>query len=569
MSMRPMPWPEVPEQTALVARRAFPKGSLAIRLRDELGPVFQDADFIGAFGVRGRPGIAPSLLMLVTVLQFVERLTDRQAVAAVAGRIDWKYALGLELDNPGFDDSVLAEFRARLVGNDLARLAFDRLLERCQELGLVRAGGKQRTDSTHVIAAVRDLNTMELAGEAVRALAEALATVAPGFLAETVDLQAWTKRYGPPVSAWRQPRTAAERDALTVQYGRDGHTLLGAIYAQRGELAWLRELPQAAILCTVLRQTFVMQTDTRGRQVMRRRTDSDGVPPAQQRLASPYDTDARWATKGEELFWLGYKLHLTETCDDPSDETERAEQQAPNLITNVHTTDATVPDNTATVPIHRALAARGLAPARHYLDSGYPSVPNMLAARREHGTTMITPLLGDSSRQTKTGNGYSRDDFVIDYDTRTATCPQGQTSAHRNPQVRDGVEKIYIAFPKRACWTCDAQPACTGSKVRQRRITVYPRELHEIQQAARSAQSSNNWRADYQRRAGIEGTMNQAANTIGLRKARYRGLKKVELEHYLGATAINITRLDAYFTHHPLDRTHNSQLIRLHAATTN
>ena len=103
----------------------------------------------GTFGVRGRPGIAPSLLMLVTVLQFVERLTDRQAVQAVAGRIDWKYALSLELDDPGFDNSVLAEFRARLVGNDLARLAFDRLLERCRELGLVKAGGKQRTDSTH------------------------------------------------------------------------------------------------------------------------------------------------------------------------------------------------------------------------------------------------------------------------------------------------------------------------------------------------------------------------------------------------------------------------------------
>ena len=182
---------------------------------------------------------------------------------------------------------------------------------------------------------------------------------------------------------------------------------------------------------------------------------------------------------------------------------------------------------------------------------------------------MITPLLGDSSRQTKTSNGYSSDDFIIDFDARTATCPQGQTSAHWNPQVQGGVEKIHIAFPQRACWTCDAHPPCTTSKVRQRRITVYPREIHELQQAARAAQGSKSWRADYQRRAGVEGTMNQAANIVGLRKARYRGRKKVELEHYLGATAINITRLDAYFTHHALDRTHSSQLIRLHAATTN
>ncbi len=134
-----------------------------------------------------------------------------------------------------------------------------------------------------------------------------LGTLTPGFLAETVDLQQWTTRYGPPVSAWRQPRTATERDALTLQYGRDGQMLLGAIYAQRRELAWLRELPQAAILCTVLRQTFVIQTDTRGWEVMRRRdADKDAVPPAQRRLASPYDTDAQWAAKSEELFWLGY-----------------------------------------------------------------------------------------------------------------------------------------------------------------------------------------------------------------------------------------------------------------------
>jgi transposase len=570
MSMRPMPWPEVPEQTAAVARAAFPKGSLAIRLRNDLGPIFQDTDFIGMFGVRGKPGIAPSLLMLVTVLQFVEQLTDRQAVASVAGRIDWKYALGLELDDPGFDNSVLAEFRARLVRNDLARLSFDRLLERCRELGLVKAGGKQRTDSTHVIAAVRDLNGMELAGETVRALVEALATVAPEFLAETVEIEEWARRYGPPVSAWRQPRTAAERDALTEQYGRDGRMLLGAIYGQHGEFAWLRELPQAAILCTVLRQTFLVETRGNGREVMRRReAKKDGVPPAHTRLASPYDTDARWAAKGTDLFWLGYKLHLTETCQDPAEDAANTERQAPNLITNVHTTDATVPDNAATVPIHQDLADRDLAPARHYLDSGYPSVPNMLAARREHGITMITPLLGDSSRQTKTGNGYSRDKFTIDYDTRSATCPQGQKSATWNHGVHDGIEKIYITFPQRACWTCDAQPECTTSKTRQRGLTVYPRELHEIQQAARTAQGTNTWRTDYRRRAGIEGTMNQAANTVGLRKARYRGLKKVELEHYMAATAINLIRLDAYLTDQPIDRGHTGRLLRLHAALTN
>jgi Transposase DDE domain len=413
-----------------------------------------------------------------------------------------------------------------------------------------------------VVAAVRDLTHVELAGEAVRALAETLAAVAPDFLSATVDLNVWAKRYGPRAGDWNWPRAKAERDALAEQFGRDGRDLVTALFTQQHR-PWLRELPQVALLCTVLRQNYLIETAGNGGEVMRRRTEKDGVPPAPLRLASPHDPDARWAAKGKDLFWLGYKLHLTETCEDPD------EAGTPNLITNVHTTPGTTPDNAATVPIHQALAERSLAPAEHYLDSGYPSMPTLAAARREHGITMITPLLGDSSRQAKTRNGYSRDDFVIDYEARTATCPQGQTSAHWNPRVHDGIEKIYIAFPQYACWTCDVQPECTSSKIRRRGITVYPREIHELQKATRAAQNSKHWRQLYQRRAGIEGTMNQAANTIGLRKARYRGHRKVELEHYLGATAINITRLDAYFTHRPLDHTHTSRLIRLHAATTN
>jgi hypothetical protein len=132
-------------------------------------------------------------------------------VVAVAGRIDWKYALGLELDDPGFGNSALSEFRGRLVEHECSRLCFDKVLDRCRELGLVKPGGKQRTDSTHVLAAVRDLMHAELAGEAVRALAEALAAVAPDFLAEAVDLTAWAKRYRPSACDWNWPR--AKRSA--------------------------------------------------------------------------------------------------------------------------------------------------------------------------------------------------------------------------------------------------------------------------------------------------------------------------------------------------------------------
>src|SRR5215475_6864959 len=139
MSMRPRALPEVPDQTAAVARAAFPRGTLAVRIRDELGEVFVDGAFLDAFGVRGRPGISPGQLAMVTVLQFAQNLTDRQAADAVRGRIDWKYLLGLELTDPGFDFSVLSQFRTRLVTHALQPVVLDMLLDRMLELGLVKA----------------------------------------------------------------------------------------------------------------------------------------------------------------------------------------------------------------------------------------------------------------------------------------------------------------------------------------------------------------------------------------------------------------------------------------------
>jgi transposase len=165
MSMLPRVLAEIPEQTAAVARAAFREPSLAMRVRDELGEVFADGAFIDAFGIRGRPGISPGQLAMVTVLQFAENLTDRQAADAVRGRIDWKYCLGLDLIDSGFDFSVLSQFRTRLVIHDLQGMAFEILLDRLVERGLVTVRGRQRTEATHVVAAVRDLNRLEMVGE--------------------------------------------------------------------------------------------------------------------------------------------------------------------------------------------------------------------------------------------------------------------------------------------------------------------------------------------------------------------------------------------------------------------
>src|SRR5256884_2806517 len=155
MSLHPHALESVPEETARVARAAFPKGNPYLLLRDTLGTIFQDNDFAACFPLEGQPSLPPWRLALVTIMQFREHLADRQAAEAVRARIDWKYLLGLELTDPGFDFSVLSEFRDRLLAGSAGELLLDKLLERCQALGLLTARGQQRTDSTHVLAAIR------------------------------------------------------------------------------------------------------------------------------------------------------------------------------------------------------------------------------------------------------------------------------------------------------------------------------------------------------------------------------------------------------------------------------
>ena len=182
MSLRPQAPPAVPEETRRIARAAFPKGTLCLRIADALGPVYRDGQFATLFPRRGQPAMAPGRLALTIVLQFVENMSDREAADAVRGRIDWKYAPGLTLSDPGFDHAVLSEFRTRLVAGGAELLLLDALLEHLKAGSLVKARGRSRTDGTHVLAAVCALNRLERVSETLRAALNELATVAPAWL---------------------------------------------------------------------------------------------------------------------------------------------------------------------------------------------------------------------------------------------------------------------------------------------------------------------------------------------------------------------------------------------------
>ena len=230
------------------------------------------------------------------------------------------------------------------------------------------------------------------------------------------------------------------------------------------------------MLRQVLLQNYTRTITADGREVIKRREkepEGDGLPPGHARIASPYDTDARWGVK-RDTFWLGYKLHVTETCDDEprcgcpaagdggtgrrGHDKHCPAPAFPNLITHVATTDATVPDSQMTSVICDDLVQKNLAPGRSYLDSGYLSAALVVTALATWGIALIGPLLADTSAQARAGKGYARADFAIDYDSRTVTCPQGKASASWTPCTQRGKDAIVVQFSARDCGPCPSLP---------------------------------------------------------------------------------------------------------------
>ena len=547
MSLHPAPIGPIPEETARVARAAFPKGNVYMRMRDEFGSLYEDGAFVALFPTRGQPAEAPWRLALVLVMQFAEGLPDRQAADAVRGRIDWKYALGLELTDPGFDASVLSEFRGRLVAGGAELLLLDAMLARLTAAGLLKARGRQRTDSTHVLAAIRWLNRLECVGETLRHALNSLATVAPDWLRPRLD-PAWVERYGPRFDEFRLPKGMAERRALAEAIGADGFRLLGAVYAPDAP-AWLRAVPAVETLRRVWLQQYY-GPDGPGRW----RTGPD-MPPAARMINSPHDVEARYSLK-RETSWTGYKTHLTETCDP----------DAPHLITHVETTPATTPDWDMLAPLHAALAQKELLPGEHLLDAGYVDAQGLVRGRDEHGVAVVGPVPADHSWQARAGQGFDVACFALDWNARRATCPQGATSVKWSAtHDRHGNEIINIRFPRAACLACPDHARCTSRLDGPREITVRPRAQHEALQTARVHQTTDAFKARYDARAGVEGTLSQGIRVSDLRRARYVGLAKVRLQHALTAAGLNLRRLGAWWDERPFAPTRRAPFLALAA----
>lgn len=545
--LKVQPNDSVPEETARIAYQVFPKGNRYLNLRDELGSIYSDHNFETLFSTHGQPAQCPWRLALVSVMQFAENLSDRQTAEAVRSRIDWKYALGLELADSGFDFSVLSEFRTRLLSGGQEEQILDIFLERLIERGWLKSGGKQRTDSTHVLAAIRTLNRLEGVGETLRATLNDLATVAPDWLSEWVPRE-WFDRYSRAIEEYRLPKGVSARQTYAEMVGRDGIQLLSAIYDDGPD--WLRQVPSV----NILRQTWVHQYFVDAGKV-RLRYAKD-LPPAGERYDSPYDTQARYGNK-RSTTWTGYKVHLTETCD----------KNSIHLITHVETTQGHISDTAQTKPIHKALSGKALLPEEHVMDAGYVDGTLLVESLEDFGIKLIGPVRPNASWQAKSANGYDLSQFQINWKQQQVICPEGKKSkCWKSSKDAWNNATIRIKFSRTDCRLCPHRNLCTKSKAEPRSITLRPRDEHKAIQRNRRAQLTKTWKARYNVRAGIEGTLSQGIRAFGMRRTRYIGLAKAHLQHLLTAAAMNVVRLSNWLDGMPHAKTRTSRFAALDSA---
>jgi len=545
MSLKPQAISPVPEETARIARSAYPKGTAYMHMRDELGSIYEDESFVDLFPNNGQPAEAPWRLALLTIIQFAEGLSDRQAADAVRGRIDVKYALSLELTDPGFDASVLSEFRARLIAGHAEEQLLTAMLTLFKERGWLKARGKQRTDSTHVLAKVRAINRLVCVGETLRHVLNCLAIVAPAWLIEHSQPE-WVDRYGVRLEDSRLPSGEEERQVWAESIGQDGSTLLSALF-ELDAPSWLQEVPAVDILRRVWVQNYQWSEGKLGWR------STENIPPAALYISSPYDLDAHYSKK-RTTSWVGFKVHLTETC----------EKDSPHLVTHVETTTAPVSDDARTATIHEGLKQKELLPEQHIVDTGYVDAQLLHRSQQDYGIDLVGPTRADYKWQAQQQTGFDAGRFQIDWSTKHATCPEGCVSSSWTLAIDNRKnEVIKIKFSTKDCQGCPSRALCTHSTRQRRTITVRPEQHYQALQYARERAKTDDFKILYARRAGVEGTISQGVRAMGLRRSRSIGQEKTHLQHLATAAAMNVVRIVRWLDGEPHAKTRRSPLVQL------
>ncbi|MGK7938997.1 MAG: IS1182 family transposase [Crocosphaera sp.] len=522
-------------------------------MRDTLESIYVDEDFADLFSVKGQPAQSPWRLALICIMQYMENLSDRQVAEAVRGRIDWKYVLSLPLEDSGFDYSVLSEFRKRLIEGSSEELLLNKILEKFKEKGILKNPKQQRTDSTHILAAIRPLNRLETLGETMRAALNSLSVAAPDWLKRNI-IKDWYDLYGRRIENYRLPKLDREREKLGNKIGRDGFNLLDKIYSHRSP-DWLRHIAAVETLRQVwIQQFYAPELTSYGKRLKtpQLRNPKD-MPPSTIAIHSPYDLEAHYSSK-RSVNWVGYKVHLTEICDEDS----------PHFITQVTTTLSTVTDEVVVSPIHEALEEKCLLPDKHLVDLGYTPAENLISSQRDYDLELIGPVRSDPSWQSRNHPKFAAENFKIDWEKKVATCPKGhQSITWREKKDVGGQPIISIRFSSFSCNNCPSRMRCTRAKTEPRKLTIRDKNEYLALKNRREAQNTREFQNTYRKRAGIEGTLSQGIRKSGLRQSRYVGLAKTHLQHIFTAAALNLYRLDNWLNGIPLASTRYSRFCSL------
>lgn len=460
----------------------------------------------------GRGGLNPVLMSFVLVLQFLEKLPDRQAAEMARLRLDWKYALRQDLDWSGFEYSSLCNFRKRLYAHGQEYALFEQVLASLAAAGYLKAK-RQRTDATHILGSVERLSRLELVWESLRKALAALTNVDAKWL--LAHLPASFVRQGSQKRASYRLSEAEAEQALS-EAGRDGFWLLSQI-KRKGQAAWL-DLPEIAQLRQVLEQQFETEAEVSAWGARAKaNVDASGDV-----ITAPHDPAVRYSKKNKHCEWLGYKGQVTETIDGVFP-----------IITDIGIHSAIEADSLALPVIQQRLSQRGLLPAKQYVDGAYC-----------HGKTLqssegmgidLRGFLSDNSRKPV---GFRLEDFDVDVENRLASCPAGRWATVFNPSAQADVA-FHVRFGKQ-CQGCRFRQGCTREQ-RGRSLEISP--YHRQLTSRRREQASGTFIQEMHARARIESTIGELARKHGLRQARYRGQGKLQLQAAFTAAAVNLKRL--------------------------
>lgn len=481
-----------------------------LRLRVKLEALYCESN--------GRPAIDPVLLSGVTLLQFMEKVTDRRAAEQVVYHLGWKYALDLELDYEGFHSTVLVYFRDRLEEKKAERVIFDGIIDLLIELGLIKRAGKQRIDSTHILGYVKEMSRLECAVETVRLGLEGLA----GVLVAGKRPEFWERLWALYVQSevgWRLSK--AERDSRYRQCGQDLKDLLEWIDNHDPKLGEIESIQ-------LMRRVFEEQFEVVQGAVQSRRTRPSRA------VQNPHDPDAHYADKGTKQ-WIGYKVHVMESVD-PKEPAKIKAEPGEHFITEILTTEAAQDEMAGLAKaLKRQQEHHELKPEAVYADGGYVTEGTLSQAESE-----AMELLGPTRPDPHKGP-YNADGFVVDVENQRAVCPQGKTSTQCS-RIKDSyMGTVYYRLEWGSqCDGCPVQKQCTRAKSGRRMLVVGLR--HDLVQKRREQMRVDNFSESMHPRNGIEGTHSELVRGHGLRRTKYRGFNRVALSHYFMGAACNVKR---------------------------